>query len=592
MRRARENQPAGSGWRTAVEHVIQDLEGLNGSTERDFLAIGEKLMGFRATARQIAADMAALTELISGERGRNASHALSGLLEHSREMDVRIERSSQAFERVHGLAGCVRLAFAGLRNMVTTFHSLCTLTRIETSRLGSTGADFGDLAAEVKSLSESIQSSGEDVLEKSSRLVGSVQSVIRSVSDLRGKHLRELPDLIAGVIDGLKTYQERQQRAVESSARQVAEYGALCDAVEGIVQSLQFHDITRQQVEHVVEALRHLSSASGNNGANMNSLPPDACAILALQSSQLAVAAETFASSVGGMERDLTSIAVLAEGMPGASRALLGISADDQDSFFLRMEGHFTSILKMLGTCAAAQAEMGSTAAGLDQTIAQMRDSVAAIRGIEILIQRVAINATVRAAHLGAAGSSLNAIAEAMQRLALDANTNTEDVAGTLDAIRDAAARVSGGSGRAEYDAETGTGAIAGEMQRAVLELHSSSERSVSRVQQIAGSGARLAQDIGAVRGSLSAGRLFADVVNRARTELARIGGQAGLGSLECAGVVPTRQLERLAENYTMQRERDVHQSVAGGSAIVATPTGESRPALEDGEWGDNVELF
>jgi hypothetical protein len=549
-------------------------------------------MGIRATARQIASDMAALIELISGAQGRNASHALSGLLGYSKEMNARIERSSQALERVHGLAGRIRLALAGLPNRVSTLRTLCTLTRIETSRLGTTGAEFGDLAAEVKSLSESIQSSGEDVLEKSSRLVRGAQSVIRRVSDLRGRQLHELPALIAGVIDGLKRFEERQQRAVESSARQAAEYEALCGAVEGVVRSVQFHDITRQQVEHVVEALRHLSSASGGNGANLDSLPPDAHAILVLQSSQLAVAADTFASSVEAMDRDLTSIAVLAEGMPEASRTLLGISADDQNSFFLRMEGHFTSILEMLGTCAAAQAEMGSTAAGLDETIAQMRDSIAGIRGIEILIQRIAINATVRAAHLGTAGSSLNAIAEAMQRLALDSNTNTEDVAGTLDAIRDAAAKVSGGSGRAAHDADPGTDEMVDEMQRTVLELHSSSECSFSRTQQIAGFGGRLAEDIGAARGSLSAGRLFAEVVNRARTELARIGAQAGQGSLERAGAGPTRHLERLAKNYTMQQERDVHESIAGGSAIVAPPPWEPKPAPEDGELGDNVELF
>ena len=64
---------SGSEWQVVVDQVIADLESLNRSTERDFLAVGEKLMEFRSTARQIASDMAALTGLISGEHGRNAS---------------------------------------------------------------------------------------------------------------------------------------------------------------------------------------------------------------------------------------------------------------------------------------------------------------------------------------------------------------------------------------------------------------------------------------------------------------------------------------------------------------------------------------
>src|ERR1700719_511930 len=81
-----DRRPTGDGWAAALERIIADLEGLNGRTERDFLAVGEKLMESRSTARRIASDMTALTELVSGEHSRNASHALTRMLEHSREM--------------------------------------------------------------------------------------------------------------------------------------------------------------------------------------------------------------------------------------------------------------------------------------------------------------------------------------------------------------------------------------------------------------------------------------------------------------------------------------------------------------------------
>ena len=175
-------------------------------------------------------------------------------------MDAGIEQSGQALEEVHDLSARIRLAFAGIGNTVSTFRTLCTLTRIETSRLGDTGGDFGDLAAEVRPLSESIQTSGEGVLEASSQLDQGVQAAIRSASELRVRQLKELPALIDGVIDGLKAFEERRQRAAESSARQAAEYEALCDAAGNVVRSVQFHDITRQQIEHVMEALRQLRS--------------------------------------------------------------------------------------------------------------------------------------------------------------------------------------------------------------------------------------------------------------------------------------------------------------------------------------------
>ena len=565
VRRLFAGSPRGDGWEAPIDQVIKDLEGLNGSTERDFLAVGEKLMEFSSTARQIASDMAALGELISGEHGRNVSAALTRILERARAMDAGIEQSGRALEAVHDLSARIRTAFAGIGNTVATFRTLCTLTRIETSRLGDTGGDFGDLAAEVRPLSESIQTSGEGVLKASAQLDQGVRAAIRSASELRVRQLKELPGLIEGVIDGLKAFEERRQRAVE------------------------FHDITRQQIEHVLEALRQLRSACR---IGRGSLPPDARAILALQSSQLCGAARVFASSVGHMERDLENIAVRVQGMAEAGKALMGISDDEHDSFFLRMEGHFTAILKMLASCTTGQAEMESTAASLAETINGMRQSVAEVRGIEIRIQRIATNATIRAVHIGTKGDALNVIAEVMHRLALDSNSNTEIVAGTLDAMTDSAVRVSGLSVDAAPDAHAGANEVVDEIRRSVVELHSSNECSFSRVHQISTLSSRLAGDFGAVSSGFSAGALFAQVVTRARGELDRIGAQAGGASPERAETASTPHLESLAERYTMQMERDVHDSVTRGSAMAAAPGEEPVLALQDGDLGDNVELF
>ena len=573
------------GWGIVVDQVIADLETLNSSTERDFLAVGEKLMEFRSTARQIASDMTALTELISGEHGRNASTALTKILEHSRGMDAGIEQSGQTLGRVHDHACRIRLAFGGLRNTVAVFRTLCTLTRIETSRLGSSGADFGDLAAEVGPLSESIQASGEGVLEASATLDQCVQSAIRGASDLRVKQLKELGALIAGVVDSLEAFEERRRQAAETSAREAAEYEALCSAVDGVVRSVQFHDITRQQVEHVVQALGQLRSAW--EIAHGGTVPAGSRAILALQSSQLGGAAELFATSMEGMEHDLESIGLRVQEMAKASRTLTGISTDDQNSFFLQMEGQFTAILKMLDTCAAAQREVESTAASLEKTISSMQDSVGEIRGIEIRIQRIATNATIRATHIGTAGNALNVIAEVMQRLALDSNANTEDVAQTLAAMSDAAKSVSGHAGTYAVPNE-----VVGEMQRAVLGLHTSSECSFSRVNQISALGARLAEDIGAVRNGFSAGSLFAQVADRARGELDRLGAKAGSESLEGVEDAPTEQLESLTKRYTMQMERDVHEALTGGAAIAPAPADAPGVTLAEDDLGDNVELF
>lgn len=569
-----------------IRETIQELEALNRSTERDFLAVGEKLTEFRTSARQISSDTAAITELIAGEQGRNASKALRQLLEHSQELDGRIERSGQAFTNVRELSNRLRKAFSGLTNMVAVFRSLCTLTQIETARLGGAGADLGHLAAEIRPLSESIQVSGEAVVASSNRLDQAVQRAMRSGSELRITHLKEMPLLIASVLGSLESFEERRRLAFESSSRQAAEYAAVSEAVDDLVGSIQFHDITRQQVEHVLEALRQFRAGLSRAGFS----PIETRTILTLQSSQLAEAARLFAQSIERMDGDLANIAGRLQNASDAVRELTGVSGDGGESFFQKMETQFGAIVKMLGTCSVAQAEIESTAGSLTETIGGMRASVADIRGTEIQIQRISTNATIRATHIGTSGVALNKIAEVMQRLALESNASTDEAAASLEAMSEISGTFAGHSKEgAKKDDRITPDADA--MQRALAGLHASSESSAARVNHVATMGAQLAAEIGALRARLSAGRMFAEVVGRARTQLESVGVQAASASSEDATIAGLQQLEHLAKTYTMQRQRDVHESVVG-TAPTPAARGEPKAPPTNGDLGDNVDLF
>jgi hypothetical protein len=570
-----------------IGEIVQELETLNRSTERDFLAVGDKLVEFRTSARQISSDMAAIAELIAGEQGRIASDALQQLLEHSRALDARIHESGQAFTAVRELSNRLRKAFSGLTHMVAVFRSLCTLTQIETARLGGAGADLGHLAAEIRPLSESIQTSGEAVVASSNRLDQAVQQAVRSGSELRRTHLKEMPVLIANVMSSLQAFEERRRLALESSNRQAAEYTAVSEAVDDLVGSIQFHDITRQQVEHALEALRQFRSRLTGGRAGHSAL--EKRTILALQASQLAEAARLFAESIERMDQDLVSIAGRLRNASEGVRELTGVSNDGGESFFQKMEMQFGAIVKMLGTCTAAQGDIGSTAGSLAETIAGMRTSVTDIRGTEIQIQRISTNATIRATHIGASGIALNKIAEVMQRLAMDSNASTDEAAATLEAMSEVSGRIAPPVPGAGKDASITPDAAA--MQLALAGLHASSDSSAARVDHVAKMGGQLAGEIATLRERLAAGRMFAEVIGRARTRLETMGAQAAAASSEDTTVAGLQQLEQLAKTYTMQRQREVHESVLGN---LATPLHRPEPkaAPRDGDLGDNVDLF
>ena len=348
-----------------------------------------------------------------------------------------------------------------------------------------------------------------------------------------------------------------------------------------MVGCLQFHDITRQQIEHVVEALEQLRSGSGR-------IQPQSRTILAIQSSQLASAAALFDSSMERTEQSLENMVTSVRTVTEASRSLMGVSAGERDSFFLDMEARFTRILDLLRMCMAEQVEMEKTVSSLEVTMAAMSKSVNEIGQLELRIQRIATNAVIRAVHLGDAGDGLNVIAEIMGRLAVDSSHGTEDASRAVQSMLEEAAKVREGAARRLAERDEGAVGLIAEMRGAILGLHTSGEQSFSRVSSIASSGDLLVKEIEGLQAGFSARELVARVAGKARADLETLAGPAA------AGTHPAGDLEHLARRYTMQTERDVHDAVALGTALAGSsvPAGQTAASLLDEGLGDNVELF
>jgi methyl-accepting chemotaxis protein len=550
-------------WSAPLGQVIESLKDLNRSTEQDFLTVGERLMEFRSAARQITSGMALLTELISGEQANNAGHALKRILDYSQAVNSGVTASGDCLGSLHGLAARVRRAFSGIPAMVSVLRNLCTLTRVETARLGNSSMAFGDLAADVIPLSESIQTSGAGVLESAARLDLGVDAALRTATLLRLKQTEELAPLTTAVTGSIRDFAARQQSVHDAAGRQSIQYGELCEGIDRLVGNIQFHDITRQQIEHVIQALAQINPSD----------PAQARAVLAVQGPQLRNSAQVFASAVTAIETNLEKIAHRLASMAENSGTLLGGSEDDHNSFFLRMEESFTTILQAMTACSEAQEEIETTPARMAGLIGEMTRAIDEIRVLESRIQRTAINASIRAVHIGATGAPLAVIAEEMERLVATSSSNTEDAAQALEAIARSADTLSGSGdlSRTSRDATE-------QMRTAILEMQSAAEISYTRVSEISSLGARLSDDIATLRSSFAGASAFSAAIDRACADLDAI--LAALPAGEASGA---EELADLASRYTMQIERDIHQQITKGISV---------PEPADDSLGENVELW
>jgi len=560
-----------------IRRVQTELKRLNGSTEAEFLAIGEKLADFRCAAREIGEALKEMADLFQGEHGTRLTDALAGIPEYSREADAQVARNDEVLAALRSRAAQIRAAFSSMPQMVKGFRTVCALTRIEIARLRDAGADFGDLTAEVQPLAESIQSAGKGVLETCAHLEETVRQTVERTEELRDTQLRGLSRLIAEVRVGLKSFHGARRQEAETSRCQAANSCAVGEALDGVVRAVQFHDITRQQIEHVCEAL---GSATGRPGTHA-----DSGVVLRLQASQISRAATMFATSTGELVSELTRIGRRVQEMAEASWQLTG-GAEGHDGFLLLIEGHFTVILKAVESCTAAQEQIGRLVAPVEDAVARMQARVEEIRGIELRIQRIALNSSIRATHLGRAGDALEVIAGEMHRLAADSSDRMQSAAVTLQAMKSAIQEQARG---AREDSGTLARAPAANVRRAVMDMHSASEASYGRLHEISQSSAKLAAEVAGIVRGFSAGARFAAVAGQACEALERLADRCG-APLDLRAA----PLEELTARYTMQVERDVHAASTANDGSDRSSEPELVPAgvHSENEFGGNVELF
>jgi methyl-accepting chemotaxis protein len=430
-------------------------------------------------------------------------------------------------------------------------------------------------------------------------LIPPIEGAMLEISVLEARRMKDLPALISGTLAGLSSFRDTQDKARESSDRLGAEYGAISDGFKKLIVSIQFHDITRQQVEHVVEVLQRLSSQSGGVVDGDPSFHPrGASAVLALQSAQLGDANEKFRASVESVASNLDGIARHVLQMADESRALSGLREDGKGSFFLPMEQDCSAILTSLRHTSNAEVATRATRKGLAETIDRMREPILEIQKIGSRMRRMALNARISAFRLGEVGSTLDVIAGSVQQLAFECNQRSESLVASLGSMSEAAtcAREECGSDP-DSAPENGDGnEYVDELRLAVADLHSATERSFALISQIIARGYRLAEDISETRQNFSVSTLFAEAVIRAQGVFKMIGNKTQCGLPSDESEESESGLVDFMSHYTMQAELDVHENVtrvATGAAPVAAPVVWQNPPPGDAdELGDNVEFF
>jgi methyl-accepting chemotaxis protein len=569
-------------WLASMLAARQELAELNQITEHDFLQVGEKLQRFLEESGRISDRCANLVGVLSGADTERGAGDLRSILDRARSMAAQAEGNHRALEQMLEGVRHVVQPLSDLNSKMRSFRVMATLIRIEGSRLNQSGVDFEILAEDVRKLASDIEENGRKILDGSLDLRDTVARAESAIAEFEARQKMELPRIKKQAELGLLALRQRGNHASSTAREMATHYESVRRDIGGLVMSLQFHDITRQQVEHAAAALEQANQITAGDAATL-------VQVCRLQKAQLTHARQAFLAALTHVKDSLMRISRNVLQMAEQTTSLLAGAGGRAGTFLGEMEQEFGGIRAALAECAESRHSLRMIAGTVAEGVREMSVFVAAIEEIGLRMQRIALNANIKAISIGAEGTALGAVADAIQRLAAESTNQTGVVTAGIGEIARGSERLTAGMSEASED-------LTSELERVIAVFHEADRDNGLGLAQIGESGRSFSAELDALCVSIQADRLLSAAIERSCQRLEEIAQAAGSMASRKQEAEPPGLIRNLETQYTMHAERAVHQQAAGDTA-PADPSprpefDEPAEAVAAGQWGENVELF
>ncbi|MFW6324735.1 MAG: methyl-accepting chemotaxis protein [Desulfovibrionales bacterium] len=576
--------------------IAESVAAVIPAREKDFIDLGEDLQHVTSCVRDLAGLSSELNEKASGEGVQSAIEELAGQLEQIENIWDRSMSDSISLEigTIEETISAVQVLLEQFKRIVRHLKALKMTTLIESARLGGSGSSFSTLADDVEKLANKIVSDAGQIQERTSNLNTFMASVrfstgemsrmfetcTRQASGTLGKNIKILAELVQKSRDGAHRLDWRMQEISEKSSE--------------IVASLQFHDITRQQVEHVHESLREVldlvndpEDAVQLDTAEIAAWVKDVCG---LQAHQLEHARSSFIQAVDQILSNMNGVAESIGFLCADVSETIGMDRGSGRSSLGTISEAMEQVAECMRDSARHGRGIGKTMEEFATKVEDMSTFVSEIEDVGSEIELISLNASIKAAHTGSNGAALGVIASAIQKLSVDAREHTEQVIPLLKRLSTSSRNLH------EITAKVlDVSRVEDMLERhecAVKELNEINEGMTSLLDRIVGKGISLEGEVAGIRAKVT----FHEGVNQQLGEL-KDNLNAVLLELEehfpGDGVqVRSERLQKIFQRYTMESERLIHKAMNGEESEPDADENIELFESDESEFGENVELF
>lgn len=597
-------QPWKENWSPLLSSSLGTLRQLAGSTEQDFLRIGSQMQEAYMHTAALSQTARQLVEIAGGSRiGELMVQLRQMLSEMAAYLDQAQQRSvdnCNQIARVGTVLKQVGQPVEDFRRMAKQLYIFEVLIRIESTYLKEMGAEFLNLAADIRKLSSQIKG-------KTSSIKKNIDTLQTTVGD-NSRYFEQEIHLGEQRKTGAITNTEQSLSSLESIHQNYIQSGSVIESISTknsediseIVQSLQMQDSYRQQVEHVLEAIEGLEpffqATAAPAAGEADHLDREAILkvgdVCEIQHAQLKFAGISLYNSVETIIAKLGNIRqsqheITNDISTGASTKLQG------HSFLGEITANMSAVTGLLQEYGRTTTTMDEMMRNVLGTMGEITTFVHDVEQFGSEIIQIALNARIKAVCTGQEGAAMSSLSDEVGQLSKDAIRRTDIISQALGEIQTITESIAGESDPEQTTLADQLNQMQSQLDQLLAALEQVGGELHALIKQMHLQGESLAKEFDQITRGISVHKRTQQMAAGVLEKLEQV--FMASRKMYPASEAFKEELHSLAARYTMESERRIHAEIARKHGVTIQETSrpkKNQPSPAASEFGENVDLF
>lgn len=595
-------------WQEHLQAPGRRLVELHALTENSFLLIGESLQDFYSRAGKVSAAADCISADLLGPDSAERLTRLQLLVERMSIFLAEIKKSSQhnekSLQEICTALKRLKDPLKSFQKITKTLQVIGVTTRVECSDHVESGSANGSVLSDsLRRLAALISGNMAAIVDQVALLHNLSEEALKNESALNNGQSSRATVAVEHARAVLVELGVNHDNAAGKSESLAQCSTGISSSIGEIVSSLQFHDITRQQIEHVSQTIDALGQEVARS-FSLEDKPQQQVIELAvaegcrLQSEQLEHARNELSAAVWRIIESLHSLSNSVTELAKDTCALAGATEKDGATFFSALEPAIESVSSILVENAETAAKSLQAVVNVVCAAEEMSELVVEIERFGAEMKVLALNASVEAVHAKKGGEALNVIADSIQNLANEALLQTEALAGSLKEITHYAESLGGSDIGLTLGKSKEVNKLTSDADKLLGELYERNNGLSGSLSLIEKSSGTLAVDVAETAASIRIHDEINVILKSSIDDLLLIIDRFPASEEIWQKVQHIPLFREMHNRYSMKSERDIHLRVLHEDVdqSVSENSNDSKFAdkndQKSDDFGSNVELF